>query len=222
MPQFAVEFHPLAADDDGRAQIAYAESGVAVVRLFEEAGTTGVANLLGDLAARVPFGVAFERHAGMTYEAFQQLLTGPAEGQTGVRPRGLALFQSPELPALPLVGPDGRTAIERSRQPGDSSHLDLFLARFRRPVLVEGAGVGLRDMPLRETLDDNALLAAEGAGNHDLVAGPDLAVGLGRLAVDVNPADFAGFLGLGPGPEEAGDVEPDVEPLSLHAIIGGL
>ncbi len=63
--------------DDGRARIAYAESGVAVVRLFEEAGTTGVANLLGDLAARVPFGTAFERHVGMTYEAFQQLIVSP-------------------------------------------------------------------------------------------------------------------------------------------------
>lgn len=66
--------------DDSRARIAYAESGVAVARLFEEAGTTGVANLLGDLAARVPFGAAFERHAGMTYEAFQQLLIGAAGG----------------------------------------------------------------------------------------------------------------------------------------------
>jgi hypothetical protein len=66
--------------DDTRARIAYAESGSAVVRLFEEAGTTGVANLLGDLAARVPFAIAFERHAGMTYEAFQQLLIGAAGG----------------------------------------------------------------------------------------------------------------------------------------------
>ena len=64
--------------DDARARIAYAESGVAVARLFEEAGTTGVANMLGDLAARVPFGAAFERHAGMTYEAFQQLLAQPS------------------------------------------------------------------------------------------------------------------------------------------------
>jgi hypothetical protein len=63
--------------DDTRARIAYAESGVAVARLFDEAGTTGVANLLGDLAARVPFGAAFERHVGMTYEAFQQLLVSP-------------------------------------------------------------------------------------------------------------------------------------------------
>ena len=63
--------------DDSRARTAYAESGVAVARLFEEAGTTGVANLLGDLAAHVPFGTAFERHTGMTYEAFQQLLLSP-------------------------------------------------------------------------------------------------------------------------------------------------
>ena len=63
--------------DDGLARTAYAESGVAVARLFDEAGSTGVANLLGDLAAQVPFGTAFERHAGMTYEAFQQLLLSP-------------------------------------------------------------------------------------------------------------------------------------------------
>jgi hypothetical protein len=63
--------------DNGRARIAYAESAVAVARLFEAAGPTGVANLLGDLGAQVPFGAAFERHVGMTYEAFQQLLVSP-------------------------------------------------------------------------------------------------------------------------------------------------
>jgi Tfp pilus assembly protein PilF len=63
--------------DATQARTAYAESGVAVARLFKEAGPTGVANLLGDLAAQMPFGPAFERNVGMTYETFQQLLAGP-------------------------------------------------------------------------------------------------------------------------------------------------
>ena len=74
--------------DDARARIAYAESGVAVARLFEEAGTTGVANMLGDLAARVPFGAAFERHA-------RHDLRG-----VSAAPRQPSLI-SPDAPALP-------------------------------------------------------------------------------------------------------------------------
>jgi tetratricopeptide (TPR) repeat protein len=65
------------AFDATQARTAYAESGVAVARLFKEAGPTGVANLLGDLAAQMPFGAAFERNVGMTYEAFQQLMINP-------------------------------------------------------------------------------------------------------------------------------------------------
>ena len=60
--------------DSTAARVAYAESAVAVARLFEEAGSTAVANFLSDLGARVPLETAFERHLGMTYEQFQQLL----------------------------------------------------------------------------------------------------------------------------------------------------
>jgi tetratricopeptide (TPR) repeat protein len=63
--------------DTATARTAYAESGVAVERLFKEAGPTGVANLLGDLAAQMPFAAAFERNVGMSYEAFQQILITP-------------------------------------------------------------------------------------------------------------------------------------------------
>ena len=68
----------------GPIDLIYQATGLTDVRLFEEAGTTGVANLLGDLAARVPFDVAFERHAGMTYAAFQQLLVASDRGQIGI------------------------------------------------------------------------------------------------------------------------------------------
>jgi hypothetical protein len=60
--------------DAAQARIAYAESAVAVARLFREAGPTAVANLLGDLATQMPFAAAFERNVGMSYEAFQQAL----------------------------------------------------------------------------------------------------------------------------------------------------
>ena len=38
-----------------------------------------------------------------------------------------------------------------------------------------------------------------------------LAVRLGGLSIDVNLAPLDGLLGLGPRPEQARDVEPDVE-----------
>jgi tetratricopeptide (TPR) repeat protein len=60
--------------DNTQARTAYAESAVAVARLFDEAGPTGVANLLSDLAAGVSLDTAFARHAGMSYEQFQRLL----------------------------------------------------------------------------------------------------------------------------------------------------
>ena len=63
--------------DTKTAGLAYAESAVAVARLFDERGSAAVANLLSDLGARVPFATAFERHLGMTYEQFQQLLVSP-------------------------------------------------------------------------------------------------------------------------------------------------
>jgi hypothetical protein len=61
-----------------------------------------------------------------------------------------------------------------------------------------------------ETSHHHGLLPAHRPADHDFISGPDLPVGLGRLAVHVHTPDFAGLLGLRAGPEEAGDVEPDI------------
>ncbi len=66
-------------------------------------------------------------------------------------------------------------------------------------------------MLLGESPDDQSLLTAEGSANDDLVADPDLAMGFGLLTVDVNLSVPARPLGFGPGPKEAGDVQPQVE-----------
>src|SRR5437899_9046824 len=63
---------------------------------------------------------------------------------------------------------------------------------------------------------DHAEPAAAAAGDHDLVARPHHPVGTRGLAVDVDLPPAAGALRLGPRLEEAGDVEPEVEPLRLR------
>jgi hypothetical protein len=59
--------------------------------------------------------------------------------------------------------------------------------------------------------NDYALMTPEGSTNDDFVAALDLAMGLGRLAVDLNSSVAARLLGLRPGPKQTGDVQPLVE-----------
>jgi tetratricopeptide (TPR) repeat protein len=54
------------------AALAYAQSVVATQALLELAGTPAVVNVLTDVGAGTPFGVAFERHALISYADFQQ------------------------------------------------------------------------------------------------------------------------------------------------------
>lgn len=133
----------------------------------------------------------------------------------------IPFFQPAEPSPLALVG-RGRRSRERPRQPRQPPHFDLLLGRPGSPILVELARLGLRDVPIGEPAHHDDLLPAHRPADHDLIAGPDLAVRLGGLAVHVDPADFAGFLSLRARAEEAGHIQPDVEPQGLHAIIGGL
>jgi tetratricopeptide (TPR) repeat protein len=57
-----------------QARIAYAESGEAARRLFEEAGGTGVVALLQDIAHGVPLDHAFEQRTLTSYSAFATTL----------------------------------------------------------------------------------------------------------------------------------------------------
>src|SRR4029450_6194954 len=133
----------------------------------------------------------------------------------------VSLFNPAEPSPLALVG-RGRRRRERPRQPRQPPHFDLLLGRPGSPIFVELARLGLRDVPIGKPAHHDDLLPAHPPADHDLIPGPDLAVRLGGLAVHVDPAGFTGFLGLRARAEEARDIQPDVEPQGLHAIIGGL
>jgi tetratricopeptide (TPR) repeat protein len=62
--------------DAAEAQRAYKQSAEAVSRLLSWIGAPAVASILADIGRGIPFPQAFERHAFMTYEEFQQKLRG--------------------------------------------------------------------------------------------------------------------------------------------------
>ena len=66
-------------------------------------------------------------------------------------------------------------------------------------------------MLLEDDADDDVLKTAEATADADAITFADEPVRLGVIAVDVDFAAFAGALGLRPGLEQAGDVEPDVQ-----------
>ena len=75
----------------------------------------------------------------------------------------------------------------------------------------ELAGLGLRDMSIGQPSHDDALLPAERPADQQFVAGAEQAIRLRRLTVDVDLSTLAGVLSFGPRPEQARDVQPDVE-----------
>jgi hypothetical protein len=66
-------------------------------------------------------------------------------------------------------------------------------------------------MLIEDDADDDVLVAAERPRDAEAVALTHGPVRLGVLAVDLHLSAFARALGLGARPEQAGDVEPDVE-----------
>lgn len=71
LAQLEGSFSKLAAGD---AELAYAQSAVAVERLIDLAGPPAVVNLLTALGHGVPLPEAFERHVFLSYAAFQKSL----------------------------------------------------------------------------------------------------------------------------------------------------
>ncbi len=61
-------FASLSAKD---AEVAYAQSAVAVEKMFEQAGASAIVSLLEDIARGVPFSEAFDRNMPVPYPAFQ-------------------------------------------------------------------------------------------------------------------------------------------------------
>jgi len=62
---------PFSGMDDTAAALAYSQSATAVKRLMDEAGVPAIVGILTDLGSGLPFAEAFQRHANMSYSAFQ-------------------------------------------------------------------------------------------------------------------------------------------------------
>ena len=67
-------------------------------------------------------------------------------------------------------------------------------------------------MLLEDDADDHFLKPPEAAADPDAVAFADSSIGLGVIAVDVYLAPFTRALGFRTCLEQAGDIEPDVQP----------
>ena len=96
----------------------------------------------------------------------------------------------------------------------------LFLGRrWRCRVLVEQARLCFGDVLVHDGPHDDPLPAAQRARDVDHITGLDLAVRLGRLAVEIDLAALAGLLSLRPRAEETGHVEPDVEAQAIRILL---
>ena len=167
---------------------------------------------------RAPDARAGEAHGPERQPAYGEIAT---QGERSARPQS--------------VRPLRRRNTRRSRRWGVVTGLAARNARSKsrtsscsgvgggRAVLVERAGLRLGDVLARHAAHDHGLTASRAARDHDLVSRPHDPVRPRGLAVDVHLAAAARALGLGPRLEEAGDVEPDVDPLARaralrHAI----
>jgi uncharacterized tellurite resistance protein B-like protein len=89
----------------------------------------------------------------------------------------------------------------------------LLLGRGRRcDVLIQRAGLGFGNVPIREPAHDDLLLASEGPGDDQRVSNLDVAVRLRALALDLDLPALARALRLRSRFEETRDIEPDIDP----------
>ena len=105
-----------------------------------------------------------------------------------------------------------------ARQPQQVDERLLLWRRRGRDVLVEGPGLHLREVSISQSADQDFLLPPRRPLDQQPVSFADLPVGLRPLPVHLDPARLAGALRLGPCLEEAGHVQPDVQP---HLRAGG-
>jgi hypothetical protein len=100
-----------------------------------------------------------------------------------------------------------RGAIEALHLP----QLDFFRCGGGRQIVVEFPRLGPGNVPVGEAANHDLLLPAERPPDLDLVTDAHNPMWFRRLTVDVDLAVLAGFLRLGPRPEQAGDIEPHIE-----------
>ena len=122
-------------------------------------------------------------------------------------------FHSPDLAPFALVGgARPRTPDERGSQTRHPQQLDFLGTGLRRHVLVEESRFGLGNVLLGEPLYDHFLPPSERTGDLELIAFLEVAVRLRSLAVQIDLPALAGLLGLRARLEEAGDIQPHIEP----------
>jgi hypothetical protein len=78
----------------------------------------------------------------------------------------------------------------------DSPHRDFFLGWRGRPILVQLAGIHLRDVVIVEPADHDLLLPAERAADYQAIAGANQPIRFGRLVVYRDFSTPASFLCL--------------------------
>ena len=134
----------------------------------------------------------------------------------GTRPhlptkRSAAFLEPPQLTAASPVGGAG----SRGGSPIETilpAHVSFFRGGFRCDVVVERAGFGFPDVLFEDDADDDVLKPAGPAADADAVAFAQVAVRFGVAAVDVYLPALTGALGFRTRLEQAGDIEPDVQP----------
>lgn len=95
---------------------------------------------------------------------------------------------------------------------------EFFVRRLRRQIVEQFSGLSPWNVLVRQILDDDDAPSTAWKRDDDLVSASDGTMRFAVLAVNVNPASFAGCLGLGPGLEQTGNIEPDVQANRLHLI----
>lgn len=133
-----------------------------------------------------------------------------------VRPRFFCMAELSTF--LFLRGAGASNPRCRSGQPLELPKLEFLWCRFWCQVIEKLSGLCPRDVFVRQALDDDDTPSATRKRHHDLVSRSDGSMRFAVVAVDVDPASFAGGLGLGPGLVQAGDIEPDVQANRLHLI----
>ena len=97
---------------------------------------------------------------------------------------------------------------------GAAQHLAeicLMWRRGRGHIIVERAGLGFWDVPIRECRDDEAAPVTAASRHVDFITDAYLTMWLSALTIDQDLSPLAGALRLGPRLEHAGNVEPHIQ-----------
>ena len=122
--------------------------------------------------------------------------------------------QSAERPTLALVRLTGDTRRQTGIVADRPSKLEFLGSEPGRDVLIQLTGVGLGQVLARQCFHHHELSPPIATGNGEPVAWLGEPVRFGPLSVDLDLPSSAGALRLRACFEEAGDVQPDIQPES--------